>query len=77
MDARYYAQSQHIAPGYGNYLGGLFSQSLGVAINPADMLNAIPRVYSAPRYPRIDPKRPMSDKAAHLLSLGGSIRSAA
>lgn len=74
MDARYYAQSQQMAPGYGQYRGGLFSQSLGIAINPADMLNAIPRVYTAQRRPNIDPKKPMSDKAAHLLSLGGSIR---
>ena len=46
----------------------------GIAIDPHDMLNAIPRVYTAQRRPNIDPKAPMSPKAAHLLSLGGSIR---
>lgn len=66
-----------ISPQYGQYLGSLLGNcGLGVAVNAADMVNQF-RSPPLPRYPRTDPKRPMSDKAAHLLSLGGCIRSAA
>ena len=53
---------------------GLFGEYLGVAIRPEDMQNAF-RAPPAPRWPKTDPTRPMSDKAAQLLCVGGILSS--
>lgn len=58
-----------------NLCAGLFGESLGVALHPDDMRNAF-RAPPAPRWPKTDPTRPMSDKAAHLLSINGILKDA-